>query len=387
MLQVVNLFYELFGEYGELHTYLAPGRVNLIGEHTDYNGGFVFPCALSIGTYAVARKRFDKKIRMYSNNFPNKGIIEFEVDQLKFEKTHDWANYPKGVIYAFGQHDIPINQGFDVVYLGDIPNNAGLSSSASIELVTSVMLNDLFQLNLKMLKMIELSQWAENKFVGVNCGIMDQFSIGMGKKNHAILLNCQTLDFTYSPLNLENVALVIANTNKSRGLADSKYNERRQQCEKSLKALNQVFPAQSLGNISINDFEQFKHVIKDDISRKRAKHAVYENERTKIAVELLNKGDIHGLGKLMNESHTSLRDDYEVSIKELDVLVEAAWHEGAIGARMTGAGFGGCTVNLITKSSIDSFQKNVGKIYNEKTGRNASFYVVEVGEGARKITE
>jgi len=387
MLQVVNLFYELFGEYGELHTYFAPGRVNLIGEHTDYNGGFVFPCALSIGTYAVARKRFDKKIRMYSNNFPNKGIIEFEVDQLKFEKTHDWANYPKGVIYAFGQHDIPINQGFDVVYLGDIPNNAGLSSSASIELVTSVMLNDLFQLNLKMLKMIELSQWAENKFVGVNCGIMDQFSIGMGKKNHAILLNCQTLDFTYSPLNLENVALVIANTNKSRGLADSKYNERRQQCEKSLKALNQVFPAQSLGNISINDFEQFKHVIKDDISRKRAKHAVYENERTKIAVELLNKGDIHGLGKLMNESHTSLRDDYEVSIKELDVLVEAAWHEGAIGARMTGAGFGGCTVNLITKSSIDSFQKNVGKIYNEKTGRNASFYVVEVGEGARKITE
>jgi galactokinase len=249
------------------------------------------------------------------------------------------------------------------------------------------MLNDLFQLNLKMLKMIELSQWAENKFVGVNCGIMDQFSIGMGRKNHAILLNCQTLEYTYSPLNLENVALVIANTNKSRGLADSKYNERRQQCEKALKALNQVFPAQSLGNISINDFELFKQVIKDDISRKRAKHAVYENERTKMAVELLNNSDVYGFGKLMNESHISLRDDYEVSIKELDVLVEAAWHEGAIGARMTGAGFGGCTVNLISKNSIESFQKNVGKIYNEKTGRDASFYVVEVGDGARKITE
>lgn len=387
MVQVVNLFYEKFGEYGELHTFFAPGRVNLIGEHTDYNGGFVFPCALSIGTYAVARKRSDKKIRMYSNNFPHLGIIEFEVDELNFEKKHDWANYPKGVIYALGQHHIPIDQGFDVVYLGNIPNNAGLSSSASIELVTSVMLSDLFKLKLNMLKMIELSQWAENKFIGVNCGIMDQFSIGMGKKNHAILLNCQTLDFTYSPLNLENVALVIANTNKSRGLADSKYNERRQQCEKALKDLNQVFPAQTLGNILIDDFERFQHVIKDDISRKRAKHAVYENERTKMAVQLLNNGDINGFGKLMNQSHISLRDDYEVSINELDVLVEAAWHEGAIGARMTGAGFGGCTVNLIAKNSIESFKQNVGKIYNEKSGRNATFYVVEVGDGARRITE
>ncbi|MFD2446654.1 galactokinase [Bacillus sp. CGMCC 1.16607] len=385
MIEAVHLFYEKFGDKGELHTFFAPGRVNLIGEHTDYNGGFVFPCALSIGTYAVARKRSDTKIRMYSNNFPHIGVIEFEVGQLKFESIHAWANYPKGVIYAFKQYQQQINQGFDVVYVGNIPNNAGLSSSASIELVTSVMLNDLFQLNMNMLKMIQLSQWAENQFVGVNCGIMDQFAIGMGRKNHAILLNCQSLEYTYSPLKLENLTLIIANTNKSRGLADSKYNDRRYQCEQALKDLNQALTAPTLGSISISEFESFKHLIENDLYRKRAKHAVYENERTKLAVQKLNNGDIEGFGLLMNESHISLRDDYEVSVKELDVLVEAAWEEGAIGARMTGAGFGGCTVNLIDKHHIDSFTQHVGKRYSGKTGRQASFYIVDIGDGARKI--
>ncbi|KON87827.1 galactokinase [Sporosarcina globispora] len=381
----IRLFNEKFGHFGEMQTYFAPGRVNLIGEHTDYNGGYVFPCALSVGTYAIARKRSDGKIRMYSTNFSELGVVEVEIGHLQYDMDHSWANYPKGVIVTFQRHGCCIENGFDVVYLGNIPNKAGLSSSASIELVTAVLLNDLFHLNLDMLTMVKLSQQAENQYIGVNCGIMDQFAIGMGKKDHAILLDCQTLDYTYSPIMLADLELIIANTNKSRGLADSKYNERRTECELALADLQTVLSVNSLGEVSVQEFEAFKTHIKSDLFRKRAKHAVYENDRTKQAVQKMKNGDMAGLGLLMNQSHLSLRYDYEVSSKELDILVEAAWKEGAIGARMTGAGFGGCTINIIEKQNVTSFRENVGRIYYENLGFQADFYQVQIGSGARKI--
>ncbi|WP_264737897.1 galactokinase [Cytobacillus firmus] len=386
MEEAIRLFNEKFGHFGELQIYFAPGRVNLIGEHTDYNGGFVFPCALTVGTYAVARKRIDGKIRMFSKNFSDLGVLEVNIDRLQYDSNHSWANYPKGVIDTFQRHGSWIEKGFDVVYLGNIPNKAGLSSSASIELVTAVLLNDLFHLNLDMLTMVKLSQQAENRYIGVNCGIMDQFAIGMGKKDHAILLDCQTLDYTYSPVMLADLELIIANTNKSRGLADSKYNERRKECELALADLQTVLSVNSLGEVSVGEFESYKTHIKSDTFRKRAKHAVYENDRTKQAVQKMKNGDMEGLGLLMNQSHLSLRDDYEVSSKELNLLVEAAWKEGAIGARMTGAGFGGCTINIIEKQNVNSFMENVGGIYYENFGIQADFYQVQIGSGARKIS-
>ncbi|UOE53728.1 galactokinase [Bacillus sp. CMF12] len=386
MEEAIRLFNEKFGHFGELQIYFAPGRVNLIGEHTDYNGGFVFPCALTVGTYAVARKRSDGKIRMFSKNFSEHGVLEVKIGHLQYDINHFWANYPKGVIDTFQRHGSWIVKGFDVVYLGNIPNKAGLSSSASIELVTAVLLNDLFHLNLDMLTMVKLSQQAENRYIGVNCGIMDQFAIGMGKKDHAILLDCQTLDYTYSPVMLADLELIIANTNKSRGLADSKYNERRTECELALADLQTVLSVNSLGEVSVREFEAYKTYIRSDTFRKRAKHAVYENDRTKQAVQKMKNGDMAGLGLLMNQSHLSLRDDYEVSSKELDLLVEAAWKEGAIGARMTGAGFGGCTINIIEKQNVNSFKENVGGIYYENFGIQADFYQVQIGSGARKIS-
>ncbi|MDM5224864.1 galactokinase [Cytobacillus sp. NJ13] len=386
MEEAIRLFNEKFGHFGELEIYFAPGRVNLIGEHTDYNGGFVFPCALTVGTYAVARKRSDGKIRMFSKNFSELGVLEVKIGHLQYDSNHSWANYPKGVIDTFQRHGSLIEKGFDVVYLGNIPNKAGLSSSASIELVTAVLLNDLFRLNLDMLTMVKLSQQAENWYIGVNCGIMDQFAIGMGKKDHAILLDCQTLDYTYCPVMLADLELIIANTNKSRGLADSKYNERRTECELALADLQTVLSVNSLGEVSVREFEAYKTLIKSDTFRKRAKHAVYENDRTKQAVQKMKNGDMAGLGLLMNQSHLSLRDDYEVSSKELDLLVEAAWKEGAIGARMTGAGFGGCTINIIEKQNVNSFKENVGGIYYENFGIQADFYQVQIGSGARKIS-
>ncbi|WP_261131532.1 galactokinase [Bacillus sp. Marseille-Q3570] len=378
-------FIEQFGEQGSLTSYFAPARVNLIGEHTDYNGGHVFPCALTLGTYAVSRKRVDQTIRLYSMNFEESGIVEVQIDELRFAEDDDWANYPKGVAAIFRQAGYEITSGFDVVFYGNIPNGAGLSSSASIEMVTAVMLKDLFHLQTDQIEMVKLAQKAENEFIGVNCGIMDQFAIGMGKKNHAILLDCDSLDYQYSPINLKNEKLILANTNKRRGLANSKYNERRQQCEAALSALQEKLDIQSLGDLATEEFEAHKHLIPDQIVRKRAKHAVYENNRTIEAVEKLNAGDIRGFGKLMNESHISLRDDYEVTGKELDVLVEAAWNEGAIGSRMTGAGFGGCTISIVPEDQIDSFIKAVGKTYQAETGLEAEFYVADIGDQAKKL--
>ncbi|RRD21909.1 galactokinase [Fusobacterium canifelinum] len=384
---LIKDFKEIFKYSGEVETFFSPGRVNLIGEHTDYNGGFVFPCALDFGTYAVVKKREDKTFRMYSKNFENLGIIEFNLDNLIYEKKDNWVNYPKGVVKTFLDRNYKIDSGFDVLFFGNIPNGAGLSSSASIEVLTAVILKDLFKLDVDMVEMVKMCQEAENKFIGVNSGIMDQFAVGMGKKDNAILLDCNTLNFEYVPVKLKNMSIVIANTNKKRGLADSKYNERRTSCEEAVKVLNNNgVNIKYLGELTVTEFEKVKHYITDEEQLKRATHAVTENERAKVAVEFLKKDDIAEFGKLMNKSHISLRDDYEVTGLELDSLVEAAWQEkGTVGSRMTGAGFGGCTVSIVENDYVESFIKNVGKKYKEKTGLEASFYIGNIGNGAGKI--
>lgn len=365
--------------------FFAPGRVNLIGEHTDYNGGHVFPCALSFGTHCVFCKRDDKKIRLYSLNFPEKGIIDADLSAISYDKKQDWANYPLGVIKTLQNHGYNINQGFELMFWGDIPNGAGLSSSASIELATAVAMNKVFNLYIPQVELVKFCQEAENKFVGMNCGIMDQFAIGMGKEGCAVLLDCNTLNYEYAPLDLKGVSIVIMNTNKRRELADSKYNERRSECERALKELQRKLPIKSLGDLSIDEFEKNKELITNPTDRKRAKHAVYENQRTLQAVERLKAGDLKTFGKLMNESHISLRDDYEVTGKELDTLAEAAWQQpGVLGARMTGAGFGGCAIALVQDADVKYFIDNVGKIYREKTGLQADFYIASVGGPARQ---
>ncbi|MCG1021518.1 galactokinase [Sutcliffiella horikoshii] len=383
---LVKDFAKVFGDAHLVRAFFAPGRVNLIGEHTDYNGGHVFPCALSVGTYAIARRRDDKEVNVYSKNFPEEGIINFQLDHLVYNEKDNWANYPKGVIREFVKNGYEPDDGLDVLFFGNIPNGAGLSSSASIELVTSVLLKSLFCLQVEMVDMVKMSQKAENEFMKVNCGIMDQFSIGMGRADHALLLDCNTLSYTYSPISLKDATLVIGNTNKRRGLADSKYNERRTECEQALKEIQEHHSIQSLGDLTPSQFEEVKHHLTNDVIQRRAKHAVYENDRTKEAVHLLEMGDIKGFGQLMNDSHRSLRDDYEVTGLELDALVEAAWNQqGTIGARMTGAGFGGCTVNLVENAHLDEFLKNVKRQYEEVTGLVPEFYTVEIGDGAREL--
>lgn len=383
---ILKKFNEKFGYENDVRVFFSPGRVNLIGEHTDYNGGHVFPCALSFGTYGAISQRNDKIVRMYSENFEDKGIISFEIDNLKNEEEHDWANYPKGVIDVLRKHGYDVNQGFDMVVYGNIPNGAGLSSSASLELLMAVMMNDIHQFNIDRVELVKYCQEAENNFIGVNCGIMDQFSIGMGQDSSAILLDCNTLDYKYSTVDLKDEVIVIANTNKRRGLADSKYNERRSECEEALKELQTELKISTLGELTEDEFEKNKHLIKSDIRAKRAKHAVYENQRTLKAVKALEDNDIETFGKLMNQSHNSLRDDYEVTGKELDTLVDlASKHEGTVGARMTGAGFGGCTVSIVKRDNVDDFINNVGKQYKEIIGYDADFYVANIGAGTREI--
>lgn len=383
--KLYDKFKELFGYEAE-SKFFSPGRVNLIGEHTDYNGGHVFPCAIHKGTYALVKKRDDKKFRMYSENFENLGIIEFLLDNLVNEKKHKWVNYPKGVVKMFIEAGYKIDSGFDVLFYGNIPNGSGLSSSASIEIVTSIILKDLYNLDIDMVEMVKLSQKAENQFIGVNSGIMDQFAVGMGKKDNAILLDCNTLKYSYAPVILKDEVLVIGNTNKKRGLADSKYNERRAECEEALKDLQKELDIQSLGELSVEEFNKSEKLIKNEINRKRAKHAVYENQRTIKAQKELMKENLEEFGRLMNESHVSLRDDYEVTGIELDTMVEIAWNqEGVIGSRMTGAGFGGCTISIVKKDAVDKFIENVGKEYKEKVGLDADFYVVNISDGAKKL--
>lgn len=380
--RLVNKFAEVFGEGGEVNTYFAPGRVNLIGEHTDYNGGHVFPCALTIGTYAVARKREDKKLRFYSMNFEHLGVLESSVEGLEYKKEDNWINYPKGVIWAMSKKGYSIDTGMDILYYGTIPNGSGLSSSASIEVLTGFVVKELFHFDIDMIQLALIGQYAENQFNGVNCGIMDQFAIAMGKLNQAIFLDTKDLSYEYAPIVLDGAKIVILNTNKKRGLGDSKYNERRSECETALSELQKVIKIQSLGELTEEEFEANKSAIQSEVRIKRARHAVFENQRTIKAVEALRKKDLTLFGELMVASHNSLRDDYEVTGKELDTLVEEALkQDGVIGARMTGAGFGGCAVSIVKSEAVEAFIKNVGEAYQQKIGYPADFYVVEIGNG------
>ena len=383
---VLAKFKELFGDEGEIGVYFAPGRVNMIGEHTDYNAGHVFPCALTIGTYGVARKREDKKLRFYSLNFEHLGVIESSVEGLKPEKEADWTNYPKGVMWAFGEKGMKVECGMDLVLFGNIPNGSGLSSSASVEVLTGYILKDMFGFDVTNQDLALIGQYSENKFNGVNCGIMDQFAIAMGKEGHAIFLDTATLQYEYAPIKLENAKIVISCSNKKRGLGDSKYNERRSECETALAELQEVMEVGGLGELTEEQFEAHKDAIKSEVRQRRAKHAVYENQRTVKAVEALQKNDVTLFGQLMNASHVSLRDDYEVTGIELDTLVEEAWKvEGVIGSRMTGAGFGGCTVSIVKDEAVDTFIREVGAAYEAKIGYAADFYVVEIGDGPVKL--
>lgn len=383
---ILKTFAEVFGDAEGTKAYFAPGRVNLIGEHTDYNGGHVFPCALTIGTYGAVRKRNDNKLRFYSMNFEHLNVIESSLDDLTPRKNAGWTNYPKGVMWALREKGYEIPCGIDLMLFGNIPNGSGLSSSASVEVLTGYILNDLFDLGISNQDLALLGQFSENNFNGVNCGIMDQFAIAMGKKDHAIFLDTADLSFEYAPIKLEGAKIVISCSNKKRGLGDSKYNERRAECEEALEEIRQKVKVDSLGDLSEEQFEEVKDAIKDATRQKRAKHAVYENQRTIKAVQALKANDIELFGKLMNASHVSLRDDYEVTGIELDTLVEEAWKvEGVIGSRMTGAGFGGCTVSIVKDDAVDTFIEKVGTAYKATIGYAADFYVVQIGDGPAKL--
>lgn len=380
--QLRSEFEKIFGNSENVKFYFSPGRVNLIGEHTDYNGGHVFPCALTIGTYAVVRMREDRVLQFYSMNFADKGVIGSTLDLLHPEEEADWTNYLKGVMWAFEQRGMKIPNGMDILLFGNIPNGSGLSSSASLEVLTGFILRDQFGFDVSNQELALIGQYSENNFNGVNCGIMDQFAIAMGKKDHAIFLDTATLQYEYVPLQLDGAKIVIACSNKKRGLADSKYNERRSQCEQALADLQQVIGIETLGQLDCETFDRCQSAIKDEVNRRRAKHAVYENQRTIRAKEDLCNKDLAGFGRLMNESHVSLQEDYEVTGFEMDTLAQAAWkQDGVMGSRITGGGFGGCTVSLVKEESVPAFIEAVGKEYSEKTKLKADFYVVEIGGG------
>lgn len=385
--ELMQKFYEIFGNEGDVRSYFAPGRVNLIGEHTDYNGGHVFPCALTIGTYGIARKREDRKIRFYSANFSKLGVIETSLDDLVPSEKAGWTNYPKGVMWTFEKRGYKLTGGVDFLIWGNIPNGSGLSSSASLEVLTGVMLRDLFGFDeITMQDLALIGQYSENNFNGMNCGIMDQFASAMGKKDCAIFLDTSNLNFEYAPVKLPDAKIVITNSKVKHSLVGSAYNDRRSECEAALKDLQKVTDIQTLGDLTEEEFEAHKDAIQDPVCRVRAKHAVYENQRTIKAVNALKENNIEEFGRLMNASHVSLRDDYEVSCEEIDILVDLAWKiPGVIGSRITGGGFGGCTVSIVKNDAVDTFIDTIGKQYKEKVGHEAEFYVVEIGDGAGKL--
>ncbi len=384
--EVLKKFEELHGDAQGVNVYFAPGRVNLIGEHTDYNGGHVFPCALTIGTYVAARKRTDRKLTFYSMNFERLGIVEGSLDDLTPSKEADWTNYPKGVMWAFAGRDMKMDCGLDIVLYGNIPNGSGLSSSASLEVVTGYLLKDLYGFDVTNVDLAKIGQYSENNFNGMNCGIMDQFASAMGKKDNAIFLDTADLSYEYAPLVLQGAKIVVTNSNVKHSLVNSAYNERRSECEKALEELQTVVDIKGLGDLTEEQFETHKGAIQSEVRVRRAKHAVYENQRTIRAVDALKKNNLELFGELMNASHVSLRDDYEVSCEEIDVLVEEAWKvDGVIGSRITGGGFGGCTVSIVRDEAIAAFQAKVGAAYEERVGKKADFYVVEIGDGPSRL--
>ena len=384
---LMKKFAEIYGGEGEIRSYFAPGRVNLIGEHTDYNGGHVFPCALTLGTYGLARKREDNKLRFYSVNFSRLGVIESSLEELVPSEKAGWTNYPKGVMWTFEKRGYKLPSGVDFLIYGNIPNGSGLSSSASLEVLTGVMLKDLFGFeDLTMQDLALIGQYSENNFNGMNCGIMDQFASAMGKKDCAIFLDTSTLEFEYAPVKLPDAKIVITNSKVKHSLVESSYNDRRNECETALADLKKVVEIQALGELTEEAFEKYKEAIQDPVCRRRAKHAVYENQRAIKAVQALKADNIEEFGRLMNASHVSLRDDYEVSCQEIDILVDLAWnHPGVIGSRITGGGFGGCTVSIVKNEEVEDFVQSIGREYKAKVGHEAEFYVVEIGDGARKL--
>lgn len=384
--KVINdKFTEIFGEQAEA-TFFSPGRINLIGEHTDYNGGHVFPCAISLGTYGAARKREDNKLRFYSANFEDLGIIETSLDDLKYDKKDNWVNYAKGMIYFLKETGHDVDKGMDIFIEGNIPNGSGLSSSASLEMLIGVIAQELFNLDIDRVDLVKLGMETENKFIGVNSGIMDQFAVGMGKQNQAILLDTNTLEYSYAPVDMGNNVIVIMNTNKRRELADSKYNERRSECETAVGELQAKLDIKTLGELDAQTFDEYAYLIEDENRLKRARHAVWENQRTMQAQAALEEGDLEKFGRLVNASHVSLEHDYEVTGIELDTLAHTAWkQEGVLGARMTGAGFGGCGIAIVDKDKIEAFKENVGKVYTEKIGYAPAFYIAEIADGTKVL--
>ena len=381
-----NRFVELFGGVGEgIRCFHAPGRVNIIGEHIDYNGGNVLPCALNMGTYALIRKNSKNKARFASTNFETMVEIPVNGADIAYDTRHGWANYPIGILHHM-QADGHRPGGFDVLYSGNIPNGAGLSSSASIEVVTALALSQVFSLGYTMVELVKLAQKSENQFCGVNCGIMDQFAVGMAKKDSAIYLNCDSLEHRHIHLMLGGYKIVIMDTNKRRQLNESKYNERRAQCEEALAILSKAYPVRELAEISPEDFEAAKHLIPDEVIRKRARHVISENHRVEQAVETLEAGDIASLGRLITQSHNSLRDDYEVSCVELDTIVsQALANPACAGARMTGAGFGGCAIALVEDKATQGFIEEISANYAGAIGYAPNMYIQESGHGAREI--
>ncbi len=383
---ILKKFCEVFGDAEGVKVFFAPGRVNLIGEHTDYNGGHVFPCALTLGTYGIVRSRSDRKLRFYSANFERLGVIETSLDELVPDPKANWTNYPKGVMWAFEKRGYKLTHGLDILIYGNIPNGSGLSSSASLEVLTGVILKDTYGFDVSMVDIALIGQDSENNFNGCNCGIMDQFASAMGKKDHAIFLDTNTLHYEYAPVVLEDAKIVITNSKVKHSLVDSAYNDRRNECETALKELKTAVKIESLGELTEEEYEAHKDVIKDAVRQKRAKHAVYENQRTIRAVEALKNQDVELFGKLMNASHESLRYDYEVSCEEIDILVDLAQAmPGVLGSRITGGGFGGCTVSIVKNDAVDTFISEIGKTYQEKVGHEAEFYVVDIGDGAGVI--
>lgn len=378
-------YQDTFKEPGK-DVFFSPGRINVIGEHTDYNGGHVFPCAISLGTYGAARKREDNKLRFYSANFEDLGIIETSLDDLKYDKKDNWVNYAKGMIYFLKETGHDVDKGMDIFIEGNIPNGSGLSSSASLEMLIGVIAQELFNLDIDRVDLVKLGMETENKFIGVNSGIMDQFAVGMGKQNQAILLDTNTLEYSYAPVDMGNNVIVIMNTNKRRELADSKYNERRSECETAVGELQAKLDIKTLGELDAQTFDEYSYLIEDENRLKRARHAVWENQRTMQAQTALEEGDLEKFGRLVNASHVSLEHDYEVTGIELDTLAHTAWkQDGVLGARMTGAGFGGCGIAIVDKDKVEAFKENVGKVYTEKIGYAPAFYIAEIADGTKVL--
>ncbi|MFV0519887.1 MAG: galactokinase [Lachnospirales bacterium] len=376
-------FYEKFGGTTNARSFYSPARINIIGEHTDYNGGYVFPCTLDFGTYGVARKREDNVVRLKSLLYD--GEVTFDIDNFSYKKEDGWANYVKGVIDEFIKAGHTLG-GFEILINSNMPLSSGLSSSASIEVLISKVLETLFELNVSGVDMAILSQKAENNFMNLKCGIMDQFIIANGKKDKAMLLKCDTLEYTLYDLNLKNYKIVICNTNKPRNLIESKYNERLEECFSGLEIFKKFLNINCLAELSIENFEKYKKEIKDEKVLKRVKHVVFETKRTLDATKAMEDGNLKLLGELVTSSHNSLRDLYEVTGFELDTMVNIALkQDGVLGARMTGAGFGGCAISLVEETLVDDFIKKVGTDYEKSTKLVPSFYIANIGSGVTEL--